>query len=54
VEFFDVFNRHRFTGFDTSIACAPATQNCDTSGEGEGTGLAYGPRDIQGSLRVTF
>jgi len=54
VEFFDVFNRHRFTGFDTSIACAPATQNCDTSGEGEGTGLAYGPRNIQGSLRVTF
>jgi hypothetical protein len=54
VEFFDVFNRHRFTGFDTSIACAPATQNCDSSGEGEGTGLAYGPRNIQGSLRVTF
>jgi hypothetical protein len=54
VEFFDVFNRHRFTGFGTSITCAPATQNCDTSGEGEGTGLAYGPRNIQGSLRVTF
>jgi hypothetical protein len=54
VEFFDVFNRHRFTGFDTSITCAPATQNCDSSGEGEGTGLAYGPRNIQGSLRVTF
>jgi Carboxypeptidase regulatory-like domain/TonB dependent receptor len=54
VEFFDVFNRHRFTGFDTSITCAPATQDCDSSGEGEGTGLAYGPRNIQGSLRVTF
>jgi hypothetical protein len=55
VEFFDVFNRHRFTGFDTSITCAPtSSQNCATSGEGEGTGLAYGPRNIQGSLRVTF
>jgi hypothetical protein len=55
VEFFDVFNRHRFTGFDTSIACTPtSSQNCATSGEGEGTGLAYGPRNIQGSLRVTF
>jgi len=54
VEFFDVFNRHRFTGFDTSITCNPVTQNCDSSGEGEGTGLAYGPRNIQGSLRVTF
>jgi hypothetical protein len=54
VEFFDVFNRHRFTGFDTSITCNPSTQNCDSSGEGEGTGLAYGPRNIQGSLRVTF
>jgi len=54
VEFFDVFNRHRFTGFDTSITCNPATQNCDSSGEGEGTGLAYGPRNIQGSLRITF
>ncbi|MGA8781067.1 MAG: hypothetical protein WB567_10010, partial [Terracidiphilus sp.] len=54
VEFFDVFNRHRFTGFDTSITCNPATQDCDSSGEGEGTGLAYGPRNIQGSLRVTF
>jgi len=54
VEFFDVFNRHRFTGFNTSITCNPATQNCDSSGEGEGTGLAYGPRNIQGSLRVTF
>jgi hypothetical protein len=55
VEFFDVFNRHRFTGFDTSITCAPSpSQTCATSGEGEGTGLAYGPRNIQGDLRVTF
>ncbi|MGD0737499.1 MAG: carboxypeptidase regulatory-like domain-containing protein [Terracidiphilus sp.] len=54
VEFFDVFNRHRFTGFNTSITCDPSTQSCDSSGEGEGTGLAYGPRNIQGSLRVTF
>ena len=54
VEFFDVFNRHRFTGFNTSITCNPATQNCDSSGEGEGTGVAYGPRNIQASLRVTF
>jgi hypothetical protein len=54
VEFFDLFNRHRFTGFDTSITCDPTSQSCNTSGEGEGTGLAYGPRNIQGSLRVTF
>jgi hypothetical protein len=55
VEFFDVFNRHRFTGFNTSITCTPTpTNNCSSSGEGQGTGLAYGPRNIQGSLRVAF
>jgi hypothetical protein len=55
VEFFDVFNRHRITGFNTSITCAPtSTEDCSGSGEGEATGLAYGPRNIQGSLRVTF
>ena len=55
VEFFDVFNRHRFTGFNTSITCTPTpTNNCPPSGEGQGTGLAYGPRNIQGSLRVAF
>jgi hypothetical protein len=55
VEFFDLFNRHRFTGFDTSITCTPTpTDNCSSSGEGQGTGLAYGPRNIQGSLRVEF
>ncbi|MGA9062789.1 MAG: TonB-dependent receptor [Terracidiphilus sp.] len=55
VEFFDVFNRHRFTGFNTSITCAPtSSQNCATSGEGQASGLAYGPRNIQGDLRVTF
>ncbi len=25
VEFFDVFDRHRFTGFDASITCNPAS-----------------------------
>jgi hypothetical protein len=55
VEFFDVFNRHRFTGFNTSIACAPtSSQSCAASGEGQASGLAYGPRNIQGTLRVTF
>jgi hypothetical protein len=55
VEFFDVFNRHRFTGFDTAITCTPtATDNCSTSGEGIGTGVAYGPRNVQASLRVAF
>ncbi len=55
VEFFDVFNRHRFTGFNTSITCTPtSTDNCSSSGEGQGTGLAYGPRNIQGSLRIEF
>jgi hypothetical protein len=45
VEFFDIFNRHRFTGFDTSVG---------TPGFGQASGLAYGPRNIQGSLRVAF
>jgi hypothetical protein len=55
VEFFDVFNRHRFTGFNTSITCTPtSSQNCATSGEGQASGLAYGPRNIQGDLRLTF
>jgi hypothetical protein len=60
VEFFDLFNRHRFTGFDTSVSCSTsATQTCDplvntNSNFGNASGLAYGPRNIQGSLRVTF
>jgi len=55
VEFFDVFNRHRFSGFNTSITCTPsATENCEASGEGQASGLAYGPRNIQGSLRIKF
>jgi outer membrane receptor protein involved in Fe transport len=60
VEFFDLFNRHVFTGFDTSVSCsATATQTCDplvntNSNFGNASGLAYGPRNIQGSLRVTF
>ena len=60
VEFFDVFNRHRFTGFDTSVTCSTSsTQTCSplvntNSNFGNASGLAYGPRNIQGSLRVTF
>ena len=60
VEFFDLFNRHRFTGFDTSVSCSTsATQTCNplvntNSNFGNASGLAYGPRNIQGSLRVTF
>jgi len=60
VEFFDLFNRHRFTGFDTSVTCSTSeTQTCDplvntNSNFGNASGLAYGPRNIQGSLRVTF
>jgi hypothetical protein len=60
VEFFDLFNRHRFTGFDTSVSCSTsATQTCSplvntNSNFGNASGLAYGPRNIQGSLRVTF
>jgi hypothetical protein len=60
VEFFDVFNRHRFSGFDTTVSCsASATQTCDpgvntNSDFGNASGLAYGPRNIQGSLRITF
>ena len=55
VEFFDVFNRHRFTGFDTSITCALGDSRLRLlRSNGKATGLAYGPRNIQGSLRVTF
>ena len=60
VEFFDVFNRHRFTGFDTSVTCsASLTQTCSplvntNTNFGNASGLAYGPRNIQGVLRVTF
>jgi hypothetical protein len=60
VEFFDVFNRHRFTGFDTTVTCsASSTQTCNplvntNSNFGNASSLAYGPRNIQGSLRVTF
>jgi len=60
VEFFDLFNRHRFTGFDTSVTCSTSsTQTCNplvntNSNFGNASGLAYGPRNIQGSLRVTF
>ena len=60
VEFFDLFNRHRFTGFDTSVTCSTsATQTCDplvntNSNFGNASGLAYGPRNIQGSLRITY
>jgi len=60
VEFFDLFNRHQFTGFDTSVSCSASdTQTCDplvntNSNFGNASGLAYGPRNIQGSLRITF
>jgi hypothetical protein len=60
VEFFDLFNRHRFTGFDTSVTCSTSpTQTCDplvntNSNFGNAGGLAYGPRNIQGSLRITY
>jgi len=54
VEFFDVFNRHTFTGFNTAITCNPSSQSCDSTGEGQASGLSYGPRNIQGSLRVQF
>jgi outer membrane receptor protein involved in Fe transport len=60
VEFFDLFNRHQFTGFDTSVSCsASGTQTCSplvntNTNFGNAGGLAYGPRNIQGSLRVTF
>ena len=60
VEFFDLFNRHQFTNFDTSVSCSTsATQTCSplvntNTNFGNAGGLAYGPRNIQGSLRVTF
>jgi hypothetical protein len=60
VEFFDLFNRHRFTGFDTSVTCSTSsTQTCNplvntNSNFGNASGLAYGPRNIQGSLRITY
>jgi hypothetical protein len=60
VEFFDVFNRHQFTGFDTSVTCSTSsTQTCSpavntNTNFGNASGLAYGPRNIQGSLRIAF
>jgi hypothetical protein len=60
MEFFDVFNRHRFTGFDTSVTCSTsATQTCNplvntNSNFGNASGLAYGPRNIQGTLRIIY
>jgi hypothetical protein len=62
VEFFDVFNRHTFTGFDTSVSCTPDSSKGITCNPGVNTnanfgnasGLAYGPRNIQGSLRIAF
>jgi hypothetical protein len=60
VEFFDLFNRHRFTNFDTSVSCSTSeTQSCNplvntNTNFGNASGLAYGPRNIQGSLRVAF
>ncbi|MGA7858418.1 MAG: carboxypeptidase regulatory-like domain-containing protein [Terracidiphilus sp.] len=45
VEFFDLFNRHQFSGFNNTVG---------TPGFGQASGVAYGPRNIQGSLRVTF
>jgi hypothetical protein len=60
VEFFDLFNRHQFTGFDTKVTCsASSTQTCNpgpntNTNFGNASGLAYGPRNIQGSLRIAF
>jgi len=46
MEFFDVLNRHRFTGFNTS-----ATKSMGGFGQASS---ATGPRNIQASLRFTF
>jgi hypothetical protein len=62
VEFFDVFNRHRFSNFDTTVSCTPNPSQGIACNPGTNTntdfgnagGLAYGPRNIQGSLRVAF
>ena len=44
MEFFDVLNRHRFTGFNTSAG---------QPGFGQASG-ATGPRNMQANLRITF
>ena len=44
MEFFDVLNRHRFTGFNTSVG---------QPGFGQASG-ATGPRNMQANLRITF
>ncbi len=60
MEFFDLFNRHRFSGFDTNVSCsASETVTCDpgvntNTDFGNAGGLAYGPRNIQASLRIAF
>jgi len=45
VEFFDVFNRHQFSGFNNTVG---------TPGFGQASGSAYGPKSMQASLRVVF
>jgi hypothetical protein len=45
VEFFDVFNRHQFSGFNNTVG---------TPGFGQASGVAYGPRNMQASLRFVF
>ena len=44
MEFFDVLNRHRFTGFNTSVG---------QPGLGQAS-AATGPRNMQANLRITF
>ena len=44
MEFFDVLNRHKFTGFNTSVG---------QPGFGQASG-ASGPRNMQANLRITF
>jgi hypothetical protein len=44
MEFFDVLNRHRFTGFNTSVG---------QPGFGQAS-AATGPRNMQANLRITF
>jgi hypothetical protein len=44
MEFFDVLNRHRFTGFNTSVG---------QPGFGQSS-AATGPRSMQGYLKITF
>ena len=52
MDFFNAFNRHQFTGFNTTVTSLTTTGNA-ASGFGQASSTSGG-RSIQGELRVSF